>query len=279
MQDHLFIAPSLPFLRRELEGLVRRFGIAGAVNRRLAASSQSRGPSARRAAANRVRWTTDQDVLMSQSDFPLRRIDHVRFFVGNARQSAYFYRNAFGFDVIAYAGLETQDRARGRLRPAAGRHHLRPRLAARPGPSRKPSASSATATACRTSPWKSMTCAPPTRRPCSRGAIGVIAADAAGGRVRRLRVRHHPRLRRHDAHLRQPRPLPRRLRARLQAARPRPLQPAAPSSRSASRPSTTSSATSRKARWTSGCASTRTCWASRSWSASTTRTSARNTRP
>ncbi len=27
MQDHLFIAPSLPFLRRELEGLVRRFGI------------------------------------------------------------------------------------------------------------------------------------------------------------------------------------------------------------------------------------------------------------
>ncbi|HZT80918.1 MAG TPA: VOC family protein, partial [Gemmataceae bacterium] len=44
----------------------------------------------------------------------LRRIDHVRFFVGNARQSAYFYRNAFGFDVIAYAGLET------RLRHEAG---------------------------------------------------------------------------------------------------------------------------------------------------------------
>ena len=41
-------------------------------------------------------------------DLPLRRIDHVKFFVGNARQSAYFYRNAFGFDVIAYAGLETR---------------------------------------------------------------------------------------------------------------------------------------------------------------------------
>jgi hypothetical protein len=27
MQDHLFIAPSFPFLRRELEALVRRFGI------------------------------------------------------------------------------------------------------------------------------------------------------------------------------------------------------------------------------------------------------------
>ena len=38
----------------------------------------------------------------------LRKIDHVRFFVGNARQSAYFYRNAFGFDVVAYAGLETR---------------------------------------------------------------------------------------------------------------------------------------------------------------------------
>src|SRR5882757_7304999 len=37
----------------------------------------------------------------------LRRIDHVRFFVGNARQSAYFYRNAFGFEVVGYAGLET----------------------------------------------------------------------------------------------------------------------------------------------------------------------------
>src|SRR5260370_17104505 len=41
---------------------------------------------------------------------PLRKIDHVRFFVGNARQAAYFYRNAFGFDVIAYAGLETRTR-------------------------------------------------------------------------------------------------------------------------------------------------------------------------
>jgi 4-hydroxyphenylpyruvate dioxygenase len=47
---------------------------------------------------------------MNHPDIPLRGIDHVRFFVGNARQSAYFYRNAFGFDVIAYAGLETRTR-------------------------------------------------------------------------------------------------------------------------------------------------------------------------
>src|SRR5919201_575079 len=47
---------------------------------------------------------------MAQDALPLRRIDHVHFFVGNARQSAYFYRNAFGFDVVAYAGLETGSR-------------------------------------------------------------------------------------------------------------------------------------------------------------------------
>jgi 4-hydroxyphenylpyruvate dioxygenase len=50
---------------------------------------------------------TFEEMPMPEDILPLRRIDHVRFFVGNARQSAYFYRNAFGFDVIAYAGLET----------------------------------------------------------------------------------------------------------------------------------------------------------------------------
>jgi 4-hydroxyphenylpyruvate dioxygenase len=44
---------------------------------------------------------------MTNDSLPLRKIDHLRFFVGNARQSAYFYRNAFGFEVIAYGGLET----------------------------------------------------------------------------------------------------------------------------------------------------------------------------
>src|SRR5262249_32644707 len=44
---------------------------------------------------------------MAADPLALKRIDHVRMFVGNARQSAYFYRNAFGFDVVAYAGLET----------------------------------------------------------------------------------------------------------------------------------------------------------------------------
>jgi 4-hydroxyphenylpyruvate dioxygenase len=47
---------------------------------------------------------------MPHDSLPLRKIDHLRFFVGNARQSAYFYRNAFGFDIIAYAGLETRQK-------------------------------------------------------------------------------------------------------------------------------------------------------------------------
>src|SRR5204863_8298879 len=52
--------------------------------------------------------SVDTGMTMKHDALSLRRIDHVRFFVGNARQSAYFYRNAFGFDVIGYAGLETR---------------------------------------------------------------------------------------------------------------------------------------------------------------------------
>lgn len=44
---------------------------------------------------------------MSQDSFPIRRIDHIRFYVGNAKQAAYFYRHVFGFDVAAFHGLET----------------------------------------------------------------------------------------------------------------------------------------------------------------------------
>lgn len=35
------------------------------------------------------------------------RIHHVEFVVGNAKQAAYFYRTAFGFDQVAYRGPET----------------------------------------------------------------------------------------------------------------------------------------------------------------------------
>lgn len=42
----------------------------------------------------------------------LKRIHHVEFAVGNAKQAAYFYRHAFGFDQIAYSGPETGCRER-----------------------------------------------------------------------------------------------------------------------------------------------------------------------
>ena len=43
----------------------------------------------------------------------LKRIHHVEFAVGNAKQAAFFYRQAFGFDQLAYRGPETgcRDRA------------------------------------------------------------------------------------------------------------------------------------------------------------------------
>ena len=33
--------------------------------------------------------------------------DYVEFYVGNAKQSAYYFKTAFGFQEVAYAGLET----------------------------------------------------------------------------------------------------------------------------------------------------------------------------
>lgn len=44
---------------------------------------------------------------MSENPLRLRKIHHVEMWVGNAKQAAYFYRKAFGFRQIAYAGLET----------------------------------------------------------------------------------------------------------------------------------------------------------------------------
>jgi 4-hydroxyphenylpyruvate dioxygenase len=41
----------------------------------------------------------------------LKRIHHVEFWVGNAKQAAFYYRKAFGFSQVAYSGLETGNRA------------------------------------------------------------------------------------------------------------------------------------------------------------------------
>jgi 4-hydroxyphenylpyruvate dioxygenase len=42
------------------------------------------------------------------NDFlPLQGTDYVEFYVGNAKQAAHYYMNAFGFQALAYAGPET----------------------------------------------------------------------------------------------------------------------------------------------------------------------------
>ena len=38
---------------------------------------------------------------------PLNGTDHVEFYCGNAKQSAYYYQHAWGYELIAYAGPET----------------------------------------------------------------------------------------------------------------------------------------------------------------------------
>ena len=51
------------------------------------------------------------DSVTAEPDFlPLKGTDHIEFYVGNARQAAYFYRAAFGMSLVAYAGPETGQR-------------------------------------------------------------------------------------------------------------------------------------------------------------------------
>src|ERR1041384_2112107 len=43
-----------------------------------------------------------------EKDFlPINGTDYIEFYVGNAKQSSHYYRAAWGFKVVAYAGLET----------------------------------------------------------------------------------------------------------------------------------------------------------------------------
>jgi 4-hydroxyphenylpyruvate dioxygenase len=44
---------------------------------------------------------------MEQDFLPLMGTDYVEFYVGNAKQAAHFYKTAFGFQSLAYAGPET----------------------------------------------------------------------------------------------------------------------------------------------------------------------------
>ncbi len=49
---------------------------------------------------------------MAEDFLPLKGIDHIEFYVGNALQAAHFYRTVFGFSIVAYRGLETGEKSR-----------------------------------------------------------------------------------------------------------------------------------------------------------------------
>ena len=52
-----------------------------------------------------------EKIFDGAKDFlPLLGTDYVEFYVGNAKQAAYYYKSAFGFQSYAYKGLETGSR-------------------------------------------------------------------------------------------------------------------------------------------------------------------------
>jgi 4-hydroxyphenylpyruvate dioxygenase len=50
---------------------------------------------------------TTQTATTTNDFLPLQGTDYVEFYVGNAKQAAHFYKTAFGFQSLAYAGPET----------------------------------------------------------------------------------------------------------------------------------------------------------------------------
>lgn len=60
-----------------------------------------------------VEYGTEKIFEGAQDFLPLLGTDYVEFYVGNAKQAAHYYKTAFGFQSLAYAGLETgvRDRA------------------------------------------------------------------------------------------------------------------------------------------------------------------------
>ena len=64
-------------------------------------------------AANQAGAHIDSDAYAKAADFlPLNGIDHIEFWVGNARQAAAYYRALWGFTPVAFSGLETKVRDR-----------------------------------------------------------------------------------------------------------------------------------------------------------------------
>jgi 4-hydroxyphenylpyruvate dioxygenase len=69
--------------------------------------------TAAQGAANQTGAHLNKDAYKEAKDFlPLNGLDHVEFWVGNAKQAAHYFRALWGFTPVAYAGLETGVRDR-----------------------------------------------------------------------------------------------------------------------------------------------------------------------
>jgi 4-hydroxyphenylpyruvate dioxygenase len=61
----------------------------------------------------KLKTASERESQAPAEDFlRIRSIDHIHFWVGNARQTAFYYQHAFGFTPVAYSGLETGSRDR-----------------------------------------------------------------------------------------------------------------------------------------------------------------------
>ncbi len=58
-------------------------------------------------AIKNVEYGLEKIFYGAQDFLPLLGTDYVELYVGNAKQAAHFYKTAFGFQSLAYAGLET----------------------------------------------------------------------------------------------------------------------------------------------------------------------------
>lgn len=58
-------------------------------------------------ATGNVTYSGEKIFKEAQDFLPINGTDYVELYVGNAKQSAHFYKTAFGFQSVAYAGLET----------------------------------------------------------------------------------------------------------------------------------------------------------------------------
>lgn len=56
--------------------------------------------------------TFAEKIAKAQDFLPINGTDYIEFYVGNAKQAAHYYKTAFGFQSVAYAGPETGVRDR-----------------------------------------------------------------------------------------------------------------------------------------------------------------------